>query len=492
MQAYQSLEKTFARLNNLDHLSSIVGWDYAAMMSKKGSGSRAAAMAQLDVMRHEVITDAQLKALLKSAQSETLDQWQQANLREMKRRWEGENLLPAALVEKQAIVHGRCEHAWRSQRPANDWKGFLENLNEVVALARERADRLSQARGLGRYDSLMDQFEPGTRSTDIDRIFGDLKTWLPTFIASAQKKQASEPVITAQGPFAIEKQRALGVEIMQLLQFDFDGGRLDVSTHPFCGGVPDDVRITTRYREDDFAGSLMGIVHETGHARYEQNRPSDWLAQPVSQARSMGIHESQSLSFEMQIGCNPAFMRLISPLIKKYLGDQAAFAPDNLGKLYTRVKPGFIRVDADELCYPAHIILRYEIERALIEGEIEAAQIPEIWDAKMMQYLGVDTKGNFKDGCMQDIHWTDGMFGYFPSYTLGAMYAAQYFATMRKTKPTLDADIEAGQFQFIFDWLKTNIWSMGSQLETDALVTKATGEALNPSHFKAHLQARYL
>jgi carboxypeptidase Taq len=492
MQAYQSLEKTFARLNNLDHLASIVGWDYAAMMSKKGSGSRAAAMAQLDVIRHEVITDTQLKALLQNAHTETLDHWQQANLREMKRRWESSNLLPAALIEKQAIVHGRCEHAWRTQRPANDWKGFLENLNEVVALARESADRLSQANGLGRYDSLMDQFEPGTRSTDIDRIFGDLKTWLPSFIADAQKKQANEPIIAAVGPFAIEQQRALGVEIMQLLQFDFDGGRLDVSVHPFCGGVPDDVRITTRYREDDFAGSLMGIVHETGHARYEQNRPAAWLSQPVSKARSMGIHESQSLSFEMQIGCNPAFMRLVSPLIKKYLGDQAAFAPENLGKLYTRVKPGFIRVDADELCYPAHIILRYEIERALIEGEIEAAQIPEIWDAKMMQYLGVDTRGNFKDGCMQDIHWTDGMIGYFPSYTLGAMYAAQYFATMRKSRPKLDADIAAGQFQFIFDWLKTNIWSMGSQLETDALVTKATGEALNPKHFKAHLEARYL
>jgi carboxypeptidase Taq len=238
MHAYQTLEKTFARLNNLDHLSSIVGWDYAAMMSKKGSGSRAAAMAQLDVMRHEVITDAQLKTLLQSAQSEGLDQWQQANLREMKRRWEGENLLPAELIEKQALVHGRCEHAWRSQRPANDWKGFLVNLTEVVSLARERADRLSQANGLGLYDSLMDQFEPGTRSADIDRIFGDLKTWLPGFIAEAQKKQAKETVVTAVGPFAIDAQRALGVEIMKLLQFDFEGGRLDVSTHPFCGGVP--------------------------------------------------------------------------------------------------------------------------------------------------------------------------------------------------------------------------------------------------------------
>lgn len=238
--------------------------------------------------------------------------------------------------------------------------------------------------------------------------------------------------------------------------------------------------------------SMMGITHETGHARYEQGLPRDTAALALGRARSMGIHESQSLSFEMQIGRNPAFLRPVSALVKKHLGDQAAFEAANLARLFTRVVPGFIRVDADELTYPAHIILRYEIESALINGEIEARDIPALWDEKMMAYLGLDTRGNFAQGCLQDIHWTSGSFGYFPSYTLGAMYAAQYFATIRRLHPALDASLAAGDLKPIFDWLSSHIWSQASRWETSELVQRATGEALNPAHFKRHLEQRYL
>jgi carboxypeptidase Taq len=490
--AYQHLTTTFTKLNRFEHLASIVGWDYAAMMPKKGNEARSAAMAELSLLLHSTMTDPALKSQLAAAQLEPLGADEKANVREMQRQWEKANLLPAKLVEALSLAGAKCEHAWRSQRPANDWAGFAPNLREVIKLTREKASYLSQAKGVSQYDALMDQFEPGMTSAKIDVIFNDLKTWLPQFITQAKNKQAQEPVLQPKGPFSIERQRALGLEVMQLLQFDFDGGRLDVSTHPFCGGVPQDVRITTRYREDEFTGSLMGIVHETGHARYEQNLPREWLTQPVGLARSMGIHESQSLSFEMQIGCNPAFLKLIAPLIRKHLGDQPAFSANNLGLLYTRVNPGFIRVDADELCYPAHVMLRYEIESALVEGSIEVDDIPNIWNEKMMHYLGIDTRGNFKDGCMQDIHWTDGAIGYFPSYTLGAMYAAQYFATIRKQTPDLDQQIEAGNLEPIFTWLKAHIWSKASKQSTDSLVTSATGETLNVAHFKNHLQQRYL
>ncbi len=490
--AYQTLTQTFTRLHRYEHVSSIVGWDYAAMMPKNGNAARAAAMAELEVLMHSTLTARELKATLEAAEQEPLDAMEQANLREIRRRWEKANLLPASLVEAQMLAGTRCEHAWRTQRPANDWAGFLPNLREVVRLAREKAKLLSQAKGVSRYDALMAQFEPGMSSKKIDQLFAEMMTWLPGLITQAQAKQAGENVIQPKGPFPIERQRALGLEVMQLLQFDFDGGRLDVSTHPFCGGVPTDVRITTRYREDEFVGSLMGIVHETGHARYEQNLPRDWLTQPIGLARSMGIHESQSLSFEMQIGCSPAFLQLIAPLVRKHLGDQPAFSAENLGKLYTHVSPGFIRVDADELCYPAHVVLRYEIERALIEGEIEVEDIPTLWDTKMMQYLGIDSRGNYTDGCMQDIHWTDGMIGYFPSYTLGAMYAAQYFATLRKQTPDLDACVARGELMPIFDWLNANIWSQASRYGTDELITRATGEPLNAAHFRAHLSKRYL
>jgi carboxypeptidase Taq len=236
----------------------------------------------------------------------------------------------------------------------------------------------------------------------------------------------------------------------------------------------------------------MGVIHETGHARYEQNLPRERVQLPVGRARSMGIHESQSLSFEMQLGRSAAFVQALAPLLHKHLGTQSAFAPDNLARLLTRVQPGFIRVDADELTYPAHIILRFEIERALIDGAIEAEDIPALWDEKMQAYLGLDTRGNYRNGCLQDIHWPSGSFGYFPSYTLGAMYAAQYFASMRAQHPDLDARIAAGDLSPVFDWLRTHIWSQASLWPTDELVQRATGEVLNPAHFRAHLERRYL
>ncbi len=488
----KNLTATFTRLYRYSHLASMAGWDQSAMMPAKGNEARAAALAELQVLMHQTLTSDVLAGQIQAASAATLDEEEQASLREMRRQWQQAKLLPERLVEAQSLAASRCEHAWRTQRRQNDWAGFLVNFREVVALAREEAKLLADAKGSSCYDALMDKYEPGMRSSDIDRIFGDVKSWLPELIEKTLAKQSFEAVIKPQGPFAVEQQRALGVELMTLLGFDFEAGRLDVSTHPFCGGVAEDVRITTRYSEDDFMRSMMGIVHETGHARYEQNLPRERVHLPVGQARSMGIHESQSLSFEMQLGRSPQFLALIAPLVKKHLGQQAAFESGNLAALFTRVRPGFIRVDADELTYPAHVILRYEIERALMDGEVQAQDIPALWDEKMMSYLGVDSRGNFRDGCMQDIHWPGGSFGYFPSYTLGSMYAAQYFASIRGGQPDLDTQVLAGNLLPVFNWLELHIWREASRWSTADLVERATGEALNPAHFRQHLERRYL
>ena len=490
--AYDALTATWQRLHHFGHLQSLASWDRMAFMPVNGNAARANAMAEMDGLLHGIRTNPQLAVSHEQAEGEKLDDFQRANLREIRRDWRTANALPASLVQAQSLANARCEHAWRTQRPANDWKGFLENFREVLTLSREQANYLTDKTGLSPHDALMDNYEPGMTGEIVDRLFGDLQQWLPDLVKRVREKQSREVVQSPVGPFARSAQYAIGLEAMKLLGFDFESGRLDESAHPFCGGVPEDIRLTTRYREDSFVGSLWGTMHESGHGRYEQNLPRDWLGQPVAWARSAGIHESQSLSFEMQIGLSRPFVGLLVPRLAKHFGDQPAFEPDNLHRWLTRVQPSFIRVDADELTYPLHVILRYRIERDLIEGRVEADDIPSLWDAAMGELLDVDTRGNFTNGCLQDVHWGEGLFGYFPSYTLGAMYAAQWFAAIREKTPDLDARMAAGDLKPVFDWLREHIWQQGSRWSTTELVTRATGGPLDPAHYRRHLEARYL
>ncbi len=493
--AYQQLVERFSELHRLAHLEAICHWDQSTMMPAGSNEARSEALAELALMQHRRLTAPEVGDWVGQAAGEALAPLQQANLREMKRHWQQAIALPDDLVEAQSLAGARCEHAWREQRRSNDWRGFSANLREVVRLSREEAAVRSAVGGCGRYDSLLDLYEPGMTSDRLDDLFADITGWLPDLCQRVIESQANETCLSPVGVFSTEAQRKLGLGVMSALGFDFKRGRLDVSVHPFCGGVPEDVRITTRYSEDDFSGSLMGVIHETGHGCYEQNLPADWLGQAAGEARSMGVHESQSLLFEMQLARHPAFLHWISPRLLEAFGRERqsqTLSADNLQKLFTRVQPGLIRVDADEVTYPFHIILRYEIERGLIEGEFEVADIPELWNEKMEVWLGLSTRGDFRDGCMQDIHWTDGSFGYFPTYTLGAMYAAQLFAALQRELGDLDQHIRDGDFAPLTRWLRENIWSQGSLLETDELLKQATGESLNPDWLRRHLERRYL
>ncbi|ORT50007.1 peptidase M32 [Vibrio sp. qd031] len=494
MSSYSKLKAHFQKIYHFKHLSAIAGWDQATMMPSGGNQARSQALAELSVHIHNMTTEPQLEDWFSSAESEPLSSLETSSLREMKREWRQATVLPAKLVQAKAIAGSKCEHAWRTQRGENDWVGFEKNWQSVVALSQEEAQIRGQSQGLSAYDAMLDIYEPGINSAQLDTLFGDTKQWLPQLINQIIEHQQARPTLrVSDKPFAIEQQKALGVDVMKLLQFDFERGRLDVSMHPFCGGVAEDLRLTTRYDQNDFTQSLMGIVHETGHARYEQSLPRDLLGLPVAEARSMGIHESQSLFFEMQLGRSANFIPHLSTLAKKHFTQHPSnlFDVDNLRNVYTQVEKGYIRVDADEATYPAHVILRYEIEKDLINGDIKHTDVPELWDLKMQQYLGLSTNGNFKNGCMQDIHWTDGSFGYFPSYTLGAMYAAQFMATI-KQKMDVDEIIRSGDLSPIFNWLDTNIWNKGSTLTTDELVKQATGSTLNAQFFQDHLKNRYL
>lgn len=493
--AYEQLTAHFKKVGDLRHVSSITAWDEASMMPVGGGDARGEALASLGVVIHELVTGQQVGDWIDACSNLDLDRWQQANLREISREYAEMTCLPADFVHSQSIARSKCEQAWRFHRSENDWGALQPLLEDVVKHAREEAAIRAERTGLSRYDAMLETFEPGMRSATLDVLFERLKASLPGLVDQALARQQERPLLSLGDHFEIEKQKELGLRVMKLLGFDFDHGRLDVSHHPFCGGVQEDVRITTRYKTENFVESLMAVIHETGHAMYEQGRPKGLSGQPVSEARSSGVHESQSLMMEMQVGRSEAFLGHIAPVIRDVFGIEGAdpaWTDSNLHRLYTRVERGLIRVDADELTYPLHVILRYEIERPLIEGQIEVADIPELWNEKMMKYLGRDTQGNFTDGCMQDVHWPASLFGYFPTYTLGALMAAQIFAAMNRDIPNVLDQVSRGDLANLVNWLRTNIHNQGSLLTTDELMMQATGETLNADYFVSHVTKRYI
>jgi len=495
MTPYAQLEAHFAELHQLGHAQAMLYWDEAVMMPRGGGLARGEALAALAALAHRTLTAPQVGDLLDAAEAgkDQPTEWQRANVRSMRRMHLRAVSLPEALVHATQIATMACQQIWRVARAENDWNAVAAPLTEVLALAREEAERLGDALKLSPYDALLDAYEEGTRAAEVAQLFDDLRGFLPDMIDRALGKQRKP--LPLPGTFPRKHQRKLGEEMMRALHFDFARGRLDVSHHPFCGGVPDDTRITTRYSEDDFVESLMAVLHETGHALYQQGLPADWRRQPVGNCLGAAVHESQSLFVEMQVSRGRAFMEFAAPHLRQHLGGRqgdVAWSADNLHANAIQVARGLIRVDADELTYPLHIILRFELERALIAGDLAVADIPQAWNELMSKYLGLSTDGNYKDGCMQDVHWFSGLFGYFPTYTLGALMAAQWFSAARDALPDLERQIAAGEFAALVGWLRREIHGRGRLKTAPELLTEITGEPLSLGPFKAHLERRYL
>ncbi len=496
--SFEKLDAHNLKLASLDHALSILGADEATNMPTGGGEQRAQSMATLSAMRHELASAPSVADWIDGAQNEELDEDQRTGLAEFERQYLHLTCLSPDFVHRRTQTAMRCEQLWRDLRPTGDWKAFAPALEKVVALAREEAQLRADATGLAPYDAMMEQYDPGNRTADIDPLFSKLKTdlsaFLPEALGAQEQRLAKRPLKPLGGPFPIENQQALGLAAMSAVGFDFTHGRLDQSLHPFCGGVPTDVRMTTRYNGEDFLPGLMGVLHETGHAQYEQGLPRNNAHWPHNQARGMGAHESQSLFVEMQLVRNPHFWRWAMQLVGKHLGKGVfdGWEVEDILAQVNLVRPGLIRVDADEVTYPMHVIMRYEMEQELIAGTLEVADIPAAWHEKMTQYLSLSTIDNMADGPMQDVHWPAGLFGYFPSYTLGAMMAAQQWAAMEKELPDVEADIEKGDFSALNQWRKKNIWDIGARLSTPDLMIAVTGETLNPDYFMTHLKKRYL
>jgi carboxypeptidase Taq len=421
-----------------------------------------------------------------------LEDWPLANLHEMRRQRDHAIATPPSLIARLAKATSRAEVYWVEAKKANDFKILAPHLEEVVHLVRDKAALLGQARGLAPYDALVDGFTPGISTADIDTIFKALSRKLPSLINEAIEVQAAHPPIPLSGKFSVSRQRSLSTDVLKSLGFPFDRGRLDESEHPFTEGVPGDIRVTTRFDLSDPFSGLLGAIHETGHAMYDLGLPMKWRDQPVGRDRGLALEESQSLLFEMNLCRSRSFVKYLRPLLEKYL---QVTGPEwdevNLYRHLIRVRRSLIRMDADELTYPVHIMLRYELEKKILEGSLPVADLPEAWNANLEQRLNIRPSGDV-EGCLQDIHWAVGHFGYFPSYALGAVIAGQLNEAMRAAMPSLDEEVAAGHFGGVMDWLRDNVHGVGARLPTQELIKQATGKPLTAAAYLRYLEAKYL
>ena len=421
------------------------------------------------------------------------DEWRRRNLELMRRLWQRAACLPVELVEARARLQTSCEGIWREAKAHDDFARVREPLQALLDVVREEAGLLGTALGLSPYDALMDGFQPGITVADVDPVFERYERFLCEALPAAEARQASRPSpLELPAPVAEAAQEAVCRRLAEAAGLDWSHARLDRSLHPFCGGTPDDVRITTRYDAGDPSRALLGVLHETGHALYERGLPAEWRRQPVGLSAGMAAHESQSLIVEMQACRSDAYLGWLGPVLADaFGGPPAAYSQENLARLWRRVERSLIRVDADELTYPAHVVMRFRLERALIDGSLAVRDLPAAWSDGLHGLLGVRPPDD-RRGCLQDIHWYAGLFGYFPSYSVGAMAAAQLMAAARAAMPALDGALAQGDLSGLLDWLRTRVHAQGARLDFNALLEAATGRKLDQSAFEAHLRSRYL
>ena len=491
---YKQLEQEFKRLHAIRGALSLLRWDAAVMMPRGSAEVRGEQVAALETEYHALLTSPRVTRLLDRAQANAqgLIDWQVANLREMRRQRDHAIATPVSLISRLARATSRAEVQWLEARHQRRFELFAPYLEEVVALVRDKSALLGQALNLAPYDALVDEFSPGVTTGDIEAVFKTLSRRLPSLIREVIGLQELHPARPLGGKFPAGKQRALAVEIMKAIGFPFDRGRLDESEHPFTEGVPGDIRVTTRFDGSDLFSGLLGALHETGHAMYDLGLPQEWRDQPVGRDRGMALEESQSLLLEMLVCRGRPFVKYLCPLIAKHFGlGGPEWAPENVYAHLTSVRRSLIRVDADELTYPLHILLRYDLEKKLLSGELAVRDLPDAWNAGMEQRLGIRPSHD-GEGCLQDIHWAVGSFGYFPSYALGAVIAVQLYECLRVEVSGLETEIAQGEFSGLYGWLRKHVHGVGAKVSVHELLQAATGKSLSAAPFVRYLEGKYL
>jgi carboxypeptidase Taq len=491
---YKQLEQEWKRLHAFRGAMAILRWDAAVMMPRGSADVRGEQLAALETEYHALVTSPKITRLLDRAQANTdgLADWQVSNLRVMRRQRDFAIATPVALVSRLAKAASKAEAKWLHARQTGKFEDFAPHLEEVVNLVRDKAQLLGQARNLSPYDALVDEFSPGLTSAEIDAMFKALARRLPALIRDVLDQQERRPVLPIAGKFSASKQKTLAIEVMKAVGFPFDRGRLDESEHPFTEGVPGDVRVTTRFDTADPFTGLLGALHETGHAMYDVGMPLEFADQPVGRDRGMALEESQSLLMEMIVCRSRPFVKYLRPLLEKHFGVSGPeWSEENLYAHLTRVRRGPIRVDADELTYTLHIQLRYELEKQLLEGKLAVRNLRDAWNASMDQRLGLKP-ANDLEGVLQDVHWAVGSFGYFPSYALGAVMAAQFYEALRVAVPDIDDQIAHGEFGGLMGWLRENVHGQGARVSAQELLKQATGKPLSAASALRYLESKYL
>ncbi|HZF15573.1 MAG TPA: carboxypeptidase M32 [Steroidobacteraceae bacterium] len=494
LSPYQQLEQEFRKLHAFRGALSLLRWDAAVMMPRGSADVRGEQMAVLETEYHAMLTAPKISRLLDRALANTaqLEDWQVVNLQRMKHQRDHAIATPVGLISRLAKATARAEVQWLEAREQKNFAAFAKHLEEVVKLVRDKAQMLGQALNLSPYNALLDGFSHDITVEVIDDIFKGLARRLPSLIKEVLVHQMEHPALIPTGKFAAGKQKSLVTEMMKAVGFPFDRGRLDESEHPFTEGVPGDIRVTTRFDNADVFTGFLGALHETGHAMYDLGLPQEWRDQPVGRDRGMALEESQSLLLEMMVGRSRPFLHYLRPLLEKHFSVSGPeWEIENIYRHLISLRRGSIRVDADELTYPLHIMLRYELEQQLLSGELAVKDLPEAWNAGMDAKLGV-RPANDAEGCLQDIHWAVGSFGYFPSYALGAMIAGQLYEAILADVPGIEDEFASGKFTSLFEWLRKNVHGLGAKFSVQELIKNATGKPLTAAAFLRYAEAKYL
>ncbi|MDG1541474.1 MAG: carboxypeptidase M32 [Candidatus Thalassarchaeaceae archaeon] len=487
-EAYEALMVQMRELDVIGQISGLLGWDQEVMMPPKAAAMRAEQLAWLSKEGHTRMTTPEVGELISAAESEVNgSEVEQGNIRIIRDSYDKATKKPTEFVEEKARHTSKSIVSWTEAREKNDFSLFRDDLAKMIDMSRQLAGYLGYEDNP--YDALLDLYESGLSVAKLDPLFQGLRdSSVPLIKAVSELENKPDCSWVHKHPWPKASQEALSQAISEAIGFDFQAGRRDESTHPFCGGSnPDDVRWTTRYDEKEPYGAIYGTMHETGHALYEQGRPRDLDFQPAGEANGLGVHESQSRLWENQVGRSLAFCEWSFPMWQEHFpANFEGVTPEMLWQAVNQVEATLIRVEADEATYNLHIMIRYEIEKKLINGELEVDDLPDAWDDMYEEFLGIRSSTR-TEGVLQDIHWSFGAFGYFPTYTLGNLYSAQLLQAAEKDIGSIDEQVRRGEFTPLLDWMRTHVHARGSILEPSDHIEEATGEQPKPDAFVAYL-----